>query len=288
MNIYLAGKIRKNCWRHNLVSNLRDAVHDFYHHDNVQLVTWPILKNAILGTFNYTGPYFVSCDHGCFHNPNSHGWGESSECGSKLTKSGQDKVVELCKQAIKDSDLIFAWIDCEDAYGTIAEIAYAHALGKKVAIALADDFPELWFVSKLGFSKIYKNATPNDALKDVLKSFGCLEKETSGYIYLMHTKGTSLYKIGRSYDPSKREYQLNTTKSPFEVELLKKIKTRNSVQAETILHNYFASKRKRGEWFDLDPLEVYTLLSLNEEALDKCLINKLYFNEFKATLLKNS
>lgn len=131
--IYLAGKIRKNCWRHDLVSGLRD------HHWN-----FGQLQQA---TFVYVGPFFVGCDHGCYHNTKSHGNGIGCSPDNDNYRS---EVVRLCYEALQKTDLLFCYIDALDCYGTIAEIGYARALGIRIVIAFApcidrakaDDF---WF-----------------------------------------------------------------------------------------------------------------------------------------------
>ena len=58
-NIYIAGKIGKNDFRHALIPGLRE-----HHPDSGPLDC---------GAFRYVGPFFESCDHGCRHGRNSHG-----------------------------------------------------------------------------------------------------------------------------------------------------------------------------------------------------------------------
>jgi hypothetical protein len=69
--VYLAGKIGRNDWRHELVPELRGTV------NGDCLDPEPVLFDPTLridcGDFVYVGPFFVSCDHGCFHGPASHG-----------------------------------------------------------------------------------------------------------------------------------------------------------------------------------------------------------------------
>ena len=79
MKIYLAGKIGKNDWRHDIVGTcLSDACSDFYAYgrqdETAQIaMEWPVLPKAIFAEYDYTGPYFVACDHGCFHGIGTHG-----------------------------------------------------------------------------------------------------------------------------------------------------------------------------------------------------------------------
>jgi very-short-patch-repair endonuclease len=99
---------------------------------------WPVLRNAIGGYFDYTGPYFASDDHGCFHGPTSHG---CAECMDGYDTLPRKLVVKCCLSAIARSDLIFAWIEDPTAHGTLAELGYAHALGKKILIATPEAPP---------------------------------------------------------------------------------------------------------------------------------------------------
>lgn len=191
-NIYLAGKIDKNDWRHSIVDGLREAIFEPpCTTGEVPQDTWPILENSInpeewstedvtvtepysLGSFNYVGPFFVGCDHGCFHGDNQHGYIDRINFHTGKYKSRptatyyQSMVVNLCKQAIEKADIVFAWIDRPDAYGTIAEIGYSVALGKPTFVSGPEMFDDLWFAYKLvgGFWGLYRDS--QNALKSVL------------------------------------------------------------------------------------------------------------------------
>lgn len=176
MKIYLAGKINKNCWRHSIVAGLGNAssplpafvegVSEFGHGTQLDLPEWPVLKNAIFGHHDYVGPYFRSCDHGCFHGDGRHGvaagyvdtghgcfssnsrdlrfWG--SGCDSSALRENNHGVPQtqdesnratrsFCLEAIDKADLIFCWVDREGAYGTACELGYARARGKNIRVA---------------------------------------------------------------------------------------------------------------------------------------------------------
>ena len=119
-----------------------------------------------------------------------------------------------------------------------------------------------------------------------LKDFLDIKKNDPGFVYLMHAKGTRFFKIGRSFDPTQREYQLNNTKSPVEIELLSQISTINAFKAEYILHEYFSNKRTRGEWFELDPFELHTIMSLDENKMNKCLTDKNHLKDLHKSIKK--
>ena len=174
LKIYLAGKIHKNDWRQHLISpDLMLAVEKdssafngpisaVYplgschtgEEENVlpSFRRWPILSNALFGRHDYVGPYFISCDHGCYHSQNGHGvtcgvteeeHGELRYLG-KVSPTVRETILRLCLQAITAADIVFAWIDECTAYGTLAEIGYAVALRKIVWIASPKDFQDLW------------------------------------------------------------------------------------------------------------------------------------------------
>ena len=160
--VYLAGKIRKNCWRHTLVTGLRGH-------------SWgdgPLTQTK----FTYVGPFFVSCDHGCFHTRNSHGFvairGDNACPGREIHAefdAPHPEVASLCQDAVAKSDLMFCYIESRDCYGTLAEIGYAHAHRVPVVIAFAPEIAtptmnDLWFACAMARSIHYsvrRNALPN-------------------------------------------------------------------------------------------------------------------------------
>jgi hypothetical protein len=138
--LYLAGKITKNGWRHKLVPGLR------YH----TYTDGPIVCNR----FTYVGPFFVGCDHGCYHVPTGHGSINNALklCGDDFSTTTREEVRSHCFAAIDDCDILLAWINAHRCYGTIAEIQYALTQGKKVVVAFAPQMAsasrnEFWFVS---------------------------------------------------------------------------------------------------------------------------------------------
>ena len=130
-SLYLAGKIGKNDWRHNLVPNLRDR----------KWKDGPIETDSFL----YVGPFFVSCDHGCGHSPGGHGLVQ--ECIEPYYT--HDDVIRLNMVAIEEADIVFAYITAPDCHGTIFEIGVAAAKGKRVVMAFAPDIDanDFWFIS---------------------------------------------------------------------------------------------------------------------------------------------
>ncbi|WP_139164211.1 nucleoside 2-deoxyribosyltransferase domain-containing protein [Arthrobacter sp. ok362] len=52
-----------------------------------------------------------------------------------LSPTTQKETVRLCTQALEESDVVFVWLDAPDAYGTLVELGYAKALGKRIIVA---------------------------------------------------------------------------------------------------------------------------------------------------------
>ena len=74
-----------------------------------------------------------------------------------------------------------------------------------------------------------------------------------GFIYLIHAQGTDRYKIGlTTRHPEARLSELNSSQSPYPLELIDWFETDNVTGDEGYLHEKFASYRVHGEWFKLD------------------------------------
>jgi len=133
--LYLAGKIKKNDFRHQIVHNLSG-------HDT---------NSGYLQTedFTYIGPFFVACDHGCYHSPNSHGSIAENGCMHSGATQSQAEVIRKNNAAIDSADLVFAYITTTDCYGTLIEIGRATSTLRRprLAIAFAPGIPvdDLWY-----------------------------------------------------------------------------------------------------------------------------------------------
>jgi len=161
--IYLAGKVSKNCWRHGIVSGLRG------HHWNAG-----ILPQA---GFDYIGPFFVGCDHGCNHGPNTHGNGES--CSSERDQS-RTKVFQLCCDAVGKANIVFCYIESGDCPGTIFELGVAFKLSIPIFIAFGPEVSnqqinDFWFPcesAKHVYTKIRKDQILT-LIKNAIAEVGC-------------------------------------------------------------------------------------------------------------------
>jgi len=164
MKIYMAGKIWKNDWRHDLVPDLRAATtlsdlpdHRYYSSVPVPRIAFKINEHDL----TYVGPFFTCCDHGCAHGRGDHGnsVARNNVCGEKIwgdkhdaTASARTEVFDRCIESIRACDLLFTWLDQRDAFGTLVEIGMAHALKKNVFIASPEGFDpdDFWFAGQTG------------------------------------------------------------------------------------------------------------------------------------------
>lgn len=164
--VYLAGKIGKNDWRHDLFPELRNIIRS---NDVDEMDGWksswfnhdaPIIdldNLTLLSSFSgfpeadgllYGGPFFVGCDHGCLHGTGTHGQTSVGTHGGMCSGGmSRSRVPESCLGLLKDSDYVFCWLDSFDAYGSLFELGFAHALGKPIFLAMPQNLPsdDFWF-----------------------------------------------------------------------------------------------------------------------------------------------
>ena len=77
------------------------------------------------------------------------------------------------------------------------------------------------------------------------------------YVYLMKDFSNNYYKIGMSKTPDYRERTLQSEKPTIEMICNKRLSSRRIAEAfEKALHHAFADKRIRGEWFNLNEIDV--------------------------------
>ena len=146
--IYLAGKITRHGWRDAIVNQCHvedDATYeDFRLHQGddgrgiiygqfASMETVPgSWKVRVSEHYDITGPFFIDGHWGSSHDSSTHA--NSPEYFDP--REPRDQVRRLCLDAIRRSDVVFAWLDDPTAYGTIAELGYAHALGKRIVLAV--------------------------------------------------------------------------------------------------------------------------------------------------------
>jgi hypothetical protein len=86
-------------------------------------------------------------------------------------------------------------------------------------------------------------------------------RSRAGFVYVVKQVGGDHYKIGRTVDPDDRLTTFNV-KLPFPVEFEILIKCEDMYKLESDLHYQYASKRIRGEWFQLDANDLEAIRGL--------------------------
>ena len=142
--VYLAGKIHMNGWRKAIVPKLRDIA------SNVDDIFGTDCAETVIENLYVTGPFFISCDHGCYHGEGSHGVGADGD-GCEGSGVPEDVVPKVCIDQIERSNFVFAFIDDDTCFGTLCEIGYAIGKGIPVAVMLSTEKlrNSMWFVSQM-------------------------------------------------------------------------------------------------------------------------------------------
>jgi hypothetical protein len=90
--------------------------------------------------------------------------------------------------------------------------------------------------------------------------------ERGGCVYIITNEANPLIKIGRTHGKKKGAVQrlaVHQIGSPVRLSLYGVVSFRTDTEAkcaEAAIHGVFATKRARGEWFDLDPVEAMAML----------------------------
>ena len=87
------------------------------------------------------------------------------------------------------------------------------------------------------------------------------------WVYLIHSVGTTYYKIGIARSIKNRLHQMQTG-NPHELKVVAKTRHSNAFVFEQQLHTICQNNKKRGEWFELDDYELthIKLLFLQKES----------------------
>lgn len=177
---YLAGKITGTRWRNEIVEDWsHEQSKACYRAQNMESGghEWRVVDcaaEAADGVFlDYAGPWWSSLNAGGHASstdsvaPHAYGAEEHDNHGIALGYVSDEHmewatgvVSELVEQAVKDADLIFAWIDSDDCLGTMFELGMARALGKAIVVAspCAFDWRETWLARQLCDYCIWANS----------------------------------------------------------------------------------------------------------------------------------
>lgn len=147
--VYLAGKIGKNDWRHDIFPSLREAEH----------LDSRWRRDVEIPSFTYVGPFFISCDHGCSHGEGQHGRGiEPAGCLETMSEAktrSRAQVAAECLKWINKAGFVFCWIEDLTAFGTLFELGYAHAIGKPIFVGLKRNVKEPGLSRELWLSLVH-------------------------------------------------------------------------------------------------------------------------------------
>ncbi len=171
-SFYLAGKFENPDWRDMLIGSWSKGFGSIDHKDciNDWIKTQPTInfkRNPGGRSFKirYTGPFFAGIDKDNIgKGPHMYSTETvSDENGNKYAKIDHHDVAVNCMVAIRQADLIFAWIDSWDCFGTLTEIGYAAALEDKIVVVATSEFDrELWFAYTLA-DRFIIAPNPNNA-----------------------------------------------------------------------------------------------------------------------------
>jgi len=93
------------------------------------------------------------------------------------------------------------------------------------------------------------SSSPSDKLDS------SIEAPTMGFVYLVKHGSRREYKIGKTFNPIRREGEI-ALQLPEKLEPIHYIKTDDPSGIEKYWHRRFADKRKEGEWFALSAADV--------------------------------
>lgn len=82
-----------------------------------------------------------------------------------------------------------------------------------------------------------------------------IEKPKTGFVYLLRHGSRNEYKIGKTYNPLRREGEIRI-QLPEKLSPVHYIETDDPSGIEQYWHNRYSSKRKEGEWFNLSSQDV--------------------------------
>lgn len=82
-----------------------------------------------------------------------------------------------------------------------------------------------------------------------------LNSSKTGYVYLVQHGNRKEYKIGKTYNPIRREGEIRL-ELPEKVRPIHTIATDDPSGIEQYWHNRFSDKRKEGEWFELNSSDI--------------------------------
>lgn len=172
MKVYLAGKIDDvhGAWRNDLIAkrvnmDLKKNVPGWVYFTPERRVgfsdnpnQWPDSGwSKVLDKFDYTGPYrheVISDDKDWSNLGVYHGTEWAGSHGEIYDEGAKRFITRSCLKAIVESDVVFAYLNHPDCFGTLVELGYATAFRKYIALVIhyTDakwEWSDYWFVENL-------------------------------------------------------------------------------------------------------------------------------------------
>lgn len=158
----------------------------------------------------------------------------------------------FCNHNLKRWKIILTNEGREILGGKIGDINYSSENNLKIVIKkLALDYKAL----------VNRNIENYKPLIFRNQSVDPLKKEESCYVYLMKDFANGYHKIGISNKPYYREKTLQSEKPTIELVSSKQFPLRKIAESfEKALHETYKEKRIRGEWFNLDDVDVEMII----------------------------
>lgn len=177
--IYMAGRMgspednkrpgsENSCWRLFDVSESANLGTLEVDNDDHEVLIAPVEKMTFSGTstsFMYSGPWKARGSyHGYVHGTTSCSPGTS-----------QEAAYLGAIQGISRADVVIAFLEDHEAFGTLAEIGYAKGLGKRIVVitspklsSYSDGYgTELWFAIRMADRHVAISAQPNPKQQDI-------------------------------------------------------------------------------------------------------------------------
>lgn len=205
-----------------------------HHRTPIRSVEIPVYKKlALSGTCRFTGstgwePNVLLMGH--LHFMKQH--------GIFMLGFSTDSFDGIEYQFITDNGML---ISTEDALMLISELKKVISINKKH-----------------GITKDFIDADTKLMYKRYLESVSRYKKpEINGYIYLIKSKSSGLFKIGKTKDIISRVSQIKTSDPSCEIVYVhSEISNYNKKEKE--IHRLFSCKRVVREWFNLDDNDILT------------------------------
>ncbi len=105
------------------------------------------------------------------------------------------------------------------------------------------------------FEDVIKYCEPVAKTNMAPREKNSVDNQKIGYVYLIRHGNRKEYKIGKTYNPIRREGEIRL-ELPEKVEPIHTIATDDPSGVEKYWHNRFSDKRKEGEWFELSADDV--------------------------------